>query len=125
METAKFRHKFATFWWLAVLELSVRDDVRKILTEQPAKPTAREVLWSVIEAMPLGERLDPLQKELIWVFGGKQKPEEHEFILPAYCYDIFAPSRSRLPQKRGGRCLIEQNGRHSSRPDRFSHSWLF
>jgi hypothetical protein len=59
----------------------MRDDVRKILTKQPAKPTARDVLWPLIESMPLGERLDPLQKELIWAFGGKQKPEEREFIL--------------------------------------------
>jgi hypothetical protein len=36
----------------------MREDVRKILTKQPAKPTAKEVLWPLIEAMPLGDRLD-------------------------------------------------------------------
>jgi hypothetical protein len=70
----------------------MREDVRKILTEQSAKPTAREVLWPLIEAMPLGDRLDPLLKEVTWVLMGKQNPEEHEFILPAYCYDIFEKS---------------------------------
>jgi hypothetical protein len=39
--------------------------------------------------MPLGDRLDPFLKEVLWVLMGKQKPEEHEFILPAYCYNIF------------------------------------
>jgi hypothetical protein len=67
----------------------MREDVRKILKEQPVKPTAREVLWPLIEFMPLGERFDPILKELLWVLKGKQKPEEHEFILPAYCYKIF------------------------------------
>jgi hypothetical protein len=67
----------------------MRDDIRKILTEQPVKPTAKEVLWPLIETMPFGERAEPLQKELLWVLMGKQNPETHEFILPAYCYNIF------------------------------------
>ena len=48
----------------------MRDDVRKNLTEQP-KPTAREVLRPVVEFMPLGERLDPILVEILWVLMGK------------------------------------------------------
>jgi hypothetical protein len=67
----------------------MREDVRKNLMEQSRKATAREVLWPLIQSMPLGERGEPIQKEMLWVLMGKQKPEEHEFILPTYCYNIF------------------------------------
>ena len=67
----------------------MRDDVRKILTEPPVKPTAREVLLPLTLSMPLGERAEPLQKELLWVLLGKQNPETHQFILPEYCYNIL------------------------------------
>jgi hypothetical protein len=67
----------------------MREDVLKNLNEQAVKPTAREVLLALAKTMPLGERLEPIRGELIWVLMGKQKPDEHELILPAYCYAIF------------------------------------
>jgi hypothetical protein len=67
----------------------MREDVRKILAKQTPKPTAREVLWPLFQKMPLGERGEPVLKELLWVIQGRPNPDTHEFILPEYCYHIF------------------------------------
>jgi hypothetical protein len=67
----------------------MREDVRKILTAQSAKPTAREVVSAFLERMPLGERGEPLLREFYWVLSDKPDPEGHMMILPGYCYNIM------------------------------------
>jgi hypothetical protein len=67
----------------------MREDVKKTQTKPTAKPTAREVLWPLIEAMPLGKRGEPILTELRCYLAGKHNTGVHEFILPDYCYNIF------------------------------------
>src|SRR3984893_14424015 len=35
------------------------------------------------------ERWEPVSNELRWVIGGCQNAEQHQKILPEYCYNIF------------------------------------
>ena len=49
----------------------------------------KQMVRELFYAAPLIERGKPVQAELLWVLLGRQNPEQHQKILPDYCYNIF------------------------------------
>jgi hypothetical protein len=56
----------------------------KILQERAVAKLRKMFLWQSFM-----ERWDPVAKELKWVIGGRMNEEQHQKILPDYCYHIL------------------------------------
>jgi len=49
----------------------------------------REKFKDLLRRKSYLERMEPVNKELIWVLCGSEAAEKHEMVLPDYCYNIL------------------------------------
>ncbi|HUZ06526.1 MAG TPA: hypothetical protein VMV89_03465 [Candidatus Paceibacterota bacterium] len=84
MEAAKFGHDFRYATKLAAWCSSSMPNY-----ELKPSPADKQAFKDLLLKTPLWERGQPLMTEMLWVLHEKPAANEHQKILPDYCYNIF------------------------------------
>lgn len=58
-------------------------------SEETLQEKAKDKLRDMLQQKCAGERWEPVMRELHWVLGGRRNPDEHQKLLPEYCYEII------------------------------------
>src|SRR5580658_9324045 len=65
------------------------DMAQSALTREPNE-SDRQTVRELFYARPIIERGRPLYQEMLWFLSGCPNPDQHEKLLPDYCYNILA-----------------------------------
>jgi hypothetical protein len=57
--------------------------------DEALQQKARAKLRNMLSEKSFMERWEPVSKELKWVIDGRPNEEQHQKILPDYCYNIL------------------------------------